>query len=108
MDNLQLVSNIDPNDFPEGFSVADPNSSAGGGGKHGLLEQALTPDALARLRRIKLVKRGKAAAVENAIVTMVVSGKLSAAIIEGKLTRLLERGNAKKRREPQRHTQNSI
>lgn len=87
--------------------MADPNAPAAGGGggasasngedaqKQAVLEQALTPDALARLRRIKLVKPSKAAAVENAIVNMAVSGKLSAAITEGKLIELLERGNAK-------------
>lgn len=112
MDNLQPVSNLDPSDVPAGFSMADPNggtthAAAGGGAaddaqnnaaqqqQQAILEQALTPDALARLRRIKLVKPAKAAAVERAICNMAASGKLAAVITEGKLIEMLERGNAK-------------
>lgn len=112
MDNLQPVSNLDPSDVPAGFSMADPNggtthAAAGGGAaddaqnnaaqqqQQAILEQALTPDALARLRRINLVKPAKAAAVERAICNMAASGKLAAVITEGKLIEMLERGNAK-------------
>jgi len=111
MDNLQPVSHLDPNDVPEGFTVADPNSSAGsgsagaaassGGGsadqdaqKKAILEQALTPDALARLNRIKLVKADKARKVSHAIVQMALAGQLPGRINEGKLIELLERGSA--------------
>lgn len=111
MDNLQPVSNIDPSDLPDGFSASNPvgPSSAQGGAdggsgaqrqqeieeqKQAILEQALTPDALARLRRIKLVKPEKASQVENGIAAMAMSGKLPGRINEGKLIEMLERGNA--------------
>jgi len=98
-------------EIPEGFTAADPNNSsaaaAGGGGGGGgaaaqaeaaeaqreaILQQALTPDALARLRRIKLVKPDKAKAVENAIASMAMQGRLPGQINEGKLVEMLERG----------------
>lgn len=66
MDNI-TPANIDPKelDLPDGFTSADPNATGGesAGGKsetqgkeeqkQAILQQALTPDALARLRRIK-------------------------------------------------------
>ena len=104
MDNLQPVSDLQPGDIPEGFTATDPH---GGGAnpkqqqkqqaeeqKQAILEQALDPDALARLRRIKLVKPEKAGKVENAIAAMAMSGKLPGLINEGKLIEMLERGNA--------------
>jgi programmed cell death protein 5 len=64
MDNLAPVN---PDELPDGYSVADPNAAAGGNNqqkssegqqkeqqKQAVLEQALTTDALARLRRIKV------------------------------------------------------
>ena len=62
MDNLDPVN---PDELPDGFSAADPNAAGGGPQKsseaqqkeqqkQAILEQALTPDALARLRRIKV------------------------------------------------------
>lgn len=104
MDKLRPVSDLAPSDIPEGFSAADPH---GGGSeqhqkqqqmeqqKQAILEQALTPDALARLRRIKLVKADKVAKLENAIASMAASGKLPGPINEGKLIEMLERGSAK-------------
>jgi programmed cell death protein 5 len=97
---------IDPNDLPEGFKTQDPH---GGGSSNNasaqkqqmqeqhqaVLQQALTPDALARLNRIKIVKQGKAQVLENAIVSMAMSGKLQGQINEGKLIEMLERGSAK-------------
>jgi programmed cell death protein 5 len=68
MNNI-TPANIDPKelDLPDGFTSADPNATGGGstgGGKseaqgkeeqkQAILQQALTPDALARLRRIKV------------------------------------------------------
>ena len=111
MNNLQPVSSIDPSDLPEGFTTSDsplgaPSSSKNENAavaqrqqemeaqKQAILEQALTPDALARLRRIKLVKQEKALQVENAIASMALSGKLPGPINEGKLIEMLERGNA--------------
>lgn len=116
MDNLQPVSHLDPNDVPEGFTVADPNaasSAAAGGGapssrsgtagsraaereaqQQAVLEQALTPDALARLNRIKLVKADKAQKVSSAIVQTALRGQLPGRISEGKLIEMLERGSA--------------
>ena len=110
MDNLKPISN--PNEIPEGFSRVDPNAagaaSGGGGGGGGagggsnnreeqmqmILEQALTSDALARLRRIKLVK--DVTTVEKTIVSMVMTGKLLEPITEGKLIEMLERSNMAK------------
>jgi hypothetical protein len=62
MDNLEPVN---PDELPDGYSAADPNATGGGPQKsseaqqkelqkQAVLEQALTPDALARLRRIKV------------------------------------------------------
>jgi programmed cell death protein 5 len=108
MDKLQPVSNLDPNDIPAGFTVADPNrpasasaasAAAAEGGdsaaaqKLAVLEQALTMEARARLRRIQLVKPDKAAAVESVIYNLAMSGKLPGPISEDKLIELLERKN---------------
>jgi programmed cell death protein 5 len=113
MDNIAPAL-IDPSELPDGFSSSDPNAGAGGGGgassshaseqqakqaavaqqRESVLEQALTADALARLRRIKMVKEQKAKSVENAIVNLAMSGKLPGPITEGKLIEMLERGNA--------------
>jgi programmed cell death protein 5 len=61
--------------------------------KQMILEQACTQEALARLGRIKMVKPGKAASVENAIVSMAMQGRLQGGKInEGKLIEMLERG----------------
>lgn len=102
MDNLEPVTKIDPSQLPEGFSAADPNEAAAPSQqnqqdeqKESVLQQALTPDALARLRRIKLVKDKKATQVENAIVRLAMSGQLPGRINEGKLIEMLERGSAK-------------
>jgi len=63
---------VRPEDIPDGFSSADPtnNGGAGGGGdpkqaesqakqeqRRSVLEQALTPEALARLGTIKVRSR---------------------------------------------------
>jgi programmed cell death protein 5 len=118
MNNLQPVSDLDPSDLPEGFTTVPGaagsplNHSGSGGGtgaasagsrqqqqadadaqKQAILEQALTPDALARLRRIKLVKMEKAVHLENVIASMALSGKLPGQINEGKLIEMLERGS---------------
>lgn len=105
---LQPVSNIDDDIIPAGFTKNDPNSgsrqsNAGGGApssggnddlqKQAILEQALTPEALERLRRIKLVKEKNVIALENTIVSMAMSGKLPGRINEGKLVEMLERRN---------------
>jgi programmed cell death protein 5 len=106
MDNME-ASSINPNDMPAGFSSVDPTGAAnasqqggkGGGSqqqqteqKEAILQQALTPEALARLRRIKLVKPPKAAQLENALVNMAVNGKLPGRVSEAKLIEMLERG----------------
>ena len=101
MDHLQPAS-IDPSDLPEGFSTgggAGGNSEAASKQaaaeeqRQAILEQVLTPDALARLRRIKLVKQAKAEQLEKAIVSMAMTGKLPGTISEDKLIEMLERGN---------------
>lgn len=69
MDNL-APANVDPSELPDGFFSADPNAPATANGaasgainaeaqgkeeqKQAILQQALSPDALARLRRIKV------------------------------------------------------
>ncbi|KAL3925938.1 MAG: hypothetical protein SGARI_005759, partial [Bacillariaceae sp.] len=104
MDNL-APSNVAPEDLPEGFTAADPNSAGGASQqneadfkkqaiqeqKQMILEQALDSDALARLGRIKMVKPSKASEIENTIVSMAVQGKLPGKINEAKLIEILER-----------------
>mmetsp|Transcript_24432 Transcript_24432/g.37358 ORF Transcript_24432/g.37358 Transcript_24432/m.37358 type:complete len:152 (-) Transcript_24432:472-927(-) len=110
-----MDSNVRPDEIPDGFSAADPTGmgggapgGGGGGGPGGgggdqaqqaaakaeqrrsVLEQALTPEAIARLGTLKLVKPEKASAVEALIANMAMSGKLSAKINEGKLIEMLE------------------
>jgi hypothetical protein len=62
MDKL-APANLKSEELPAGFSSADPNNAASGVDaeargedeqKQAILQQALTPDALARLRRIKV------------------------------------------------------
>mmetsp|Transcript_13682 Transcript_13682/g.37820 ORF Transcript_13682/g.37820 Transcript_13682/m.37820 type:complete len:135 (-) Transcript_13682:222-626(-) len=100
---------ISPQDIPDGFKAQDPHNGAAGGDaanaaaqkqameeqKQAVLQQALTPDALARLNRIKLVKEAKAKALEASIVNMAMSGRLPGRINEGKLIEMLERGSAR-------------
>lgn len=99
MDNFEPVSKIDPNEIPDGFTSGEapqnPEQEARKEQMQSILQQALTADALARLGRIKLVKKQKAEQLEAAIVNMAVSGKLPGKINEGKLIEMLERGNAK-------------
>ena len=65
MDNRLAPANVDASDLPSGFSIADPNGAGGSVEQEGqaqqrqaqkdaILQQALTPDALERLRRIKV------------------------------------------------------
>jgi DNA-binding TFAR19-related protein (PDSD5 family) len=117
MDNFQPVSKVDPNELPEGFSVRDPNAktAAGTGGpggedqqhelqKEAILAQALTTNALERLRRIKLVR--SVDAVERAILQM--APRLTERINEGKLIEMLERGNRSKQQAAQQASAISI
>ena len=106
MNNL-APSHVSSDEVPEGFTKFDPNRANGGGGnneaelkkqaikeqKQMILEQAMDSSALARLGRIRMVKPEKAASVENMIVSMVVQGKLSGKITEGKLIEILERSS---------------
>lgn len=102
--NFQAVSQVDPSSLPAGFSVNDPNQTPQQAAQKlqqdeqasNILSQALSPDALARLKRIKLVKPDKIAAIEKAIVHMALNGKLAAPMSEGKLIELLERSNHSK------------
>ena len=110
MENLTHAT-IDPSELPQGFQAAVP--SQGGAAASGqqqqqqqaaaaeeqrlaILQQALTAEALARLRRIKLVKESNAKQVENGIIAMAMNGKLPARITEAKLIEMLERGSAAK------------
>lgn len=114
MNGLQPVSDLDPSELPEGFTTEATGMIGGPAGAHdataqrlrqqqqqadmdahkqAILEQALTSDALARLRRIKLVKPDRAVQLENVIASMAMSGKLTGPINEGKLIEMLERGS---------------
>eukprot|EP00580_Thalassiosira_gravida_P019127 CAMPEP_0201671122 /NCGR_PEP_ID=MMETSP0494-20130426/28650_1 /ASSEMBLY_ACC=CAM_ASM_000839 /TAXON_ID=420259 /ORGANISM="Thalassiosira gravida, Strain GMp14c1" /LENGTH=150 /DNA_ID=CAMNT_0048152385 /DNA_START=36 /DNA_END=488 /DNA_ORIENTATION=+ len=101
-------ANVAASEVPDGFSLAGPGgngggASAGGGGgannqaqqqrdaqRQSILEQAMTPDALARLRRVKLVKKERANAVESMIANMALQGKIDTKVTEGKLIEMLE------------------
>ena len=82
MDNIS-PAHIDPKelDLPDGFTSANPNATGGGsagGGKseaqekeeqkQAILQQALTPDALARLRRIKVLYAADEAHLSERII----------------------------------------
>lgn len=118
-------STLRPDEIPEGFSAFDPTDSARAGvpsslstsasatggasqtpaqtstnaaqeeQRRAILEQALTPEALARLGTIKLVKPEKASAVEGLIASMAMRGQIQARINEGKLIEMLEGIGAK-------------
>ncbi|KAI2505883.1 hypothetical protein MHU86_8579 [Fragilaria crotonensis] len=101
MENRLAPANVDAGDLPSGFSIADPSGTSVSAEqdsqalqrqaqKDAILQQALTPDALERLRRIKLVKAEKATAVENLISSMAIQGKLPGRINEGRLIEMLE------------------
>lgn len=96
-------ADVAPSDLPDGFSLAGPGGAAGGGGGAGaeqaaqrdaqrqsILQQAMTPDALARLRRVKIVKKERASAVEAMIANMAISGKMDSKVTEGQLIEMLE------------------
>lgn len=98
--NIQPVTNLQPGDLPEGFTAIDPSaaaskteSAAQAEQKQSILQQVLTPEALARLGRIKLVNQARATQVENGIVALAMSGKLQGQINEAKLVELLERSS---------------
>jgi programmed cell death protein 5 len=112
--NMQPTS-IDLQDLPAGFTATDPygGSSSSSSNNHrdgdtsqqqnqerqdqikeSVLSQALTPDALERLRRIKLVKPTKAIQIENSIASLAISGQLSGRITDAKLIEMIERQNA--------------
>ena len=96
---------IDPKDLPAGFTLQDPhgrnNTNSAGAGtnasmqqqqqKQNILEQVMEPDALARLRRIQLVKPQKATMLENAIIQLATTNKLTEPISDGKFIEMLER-----------------
>lgn len=103
-----LSHNLDPEDVPAGFTLGNPlGGGAPASGSDGsaaaasqkqqqqesILEQALTADARARLRRIQLVKPSKAAAVEAIICNMAMAGQLPGPITEDKLIQMLEQRN---------------
>jgi programmed cell death protein 5 len=99
MDKL-TPANLKSEELPAGFSSADPNNAASGADaeahgedeqKQAILQQALTPDALARLRRIKLVKPERVTKIENQIVSLALQGKLPGPINEGRIIEMLER-----------------
>mmetsp|Transcript_12825 Transcript_12825/g.27718 ORF Transcript_12825/g.27718 Transcript_12825/m.27718 type:complete len:172 (-) Transcript_12825:244-759(-) len=122
--DTKISTEVSPDEIPEGFTAAPldgsagPAAAAGGAGaraagagaagagnaeqaaqaealrRQSILEQAMDTDALARLRRIKLVKPEKATHVEKMIASMAVQGRLPGRITEGKLIEMLEGLNA--------------
>jgi programmed cell death protein 5 len=94
---------IDPQDLPAGFTLQDPHSNSNNNSntnagaavqqqqRQSILEQVMEPDALARLRRIQLVKPKKAQMLENAIIQLATSNTLTAPISDGKFVEMLER-----------------
>ena len=66
--------------------------------KQSILEQVMEPDALARLRRIQLVKPQKATMLENAIIQLATTNKLTEPITDGKFVEMLERQLAQEHR----------
>jgi len=97
------MGDVAPSEIPDGFSMAGPGGAAGGGGgaaadqaaqrdaqRQSILQQAMTPDALARLRRLKIVKKERATAVEAMIANMALQGKMESKVTEGKLIEMLE------------------
>jgi len=100
-----VSDDISPSELPDGFTPADPSGHAaapraGGGGndaaaartaqRQSVLEQSMTSDALARLRRVKLVKPERVAGVEAMIENMALNGKLQTKVSESKLIEMLE------------------
>jgi len=91
-------SDISPDEIPEGFTTGvgsgatdqQTESQKRELQRRAILEQALTPEALARLGTIRLVKPDKVTTVERNIVSMAMSGKLTGKINEGKLIEMLE------------------
>lgn len=102
--NFQPVSQLNPQELPDGFTMHDPHQSSSdvGGGNaeqqqqkaqvEAMLEQMLTGPALARLRRVRMVRPQQAAIVEKTLIGM--APRLTERVSEGKLIELLERGNA--------------
>mmetsp|Transcript_21121 Transcript_21121/g.29596 ORF Transcript_21121/g.29596 Transcript_21121/m.29596 type:complete len:141 (+) Transcript_21121:85-507(+) len=108
-----ITQDLKPDEIPEGFSAIDPTKgpapAAGNKGqtsaaqekeaqKRSILEQALTPEALARLGTIKLVKPEKVSGVESLLVSLAMSGKIGGRINEGKLIEMLEGIDAKQKK----------
>ena len=98
---------VDASEVPEGFTNHDPNAGGGqAGGQAGgkgqpsaaereqqmqsILEQVLDDGAYDRLKRIKMVKKEKAVAVENMICQAAMAGKIQGKISEMKLIDMLE------------------
>ena len=98
MENLAPTT-IQPNEIPEGFTAATSSTTDSSASdrdrerelqREAILEAALTPEALERLKRIKFVKLEKASKVEAMVLSMAMQGKLSAPINEGKLIEMIE------------------
>lgn len=102
-----MDSNFSPDELPDGFSTIDPTTGSSASQRdsaqqlakeeqrRGILEQALSAEALARLGTIKLVNPKKASAVESLVLSMAMSGKIDSRISENKLIEMLEGIGAK-------------
>jgi programmed cell death protein 5 len=123
--NQSLVdasTGLDPTDLPAGVTLQDPhggnhNLSSNGNSapnsnatatqqqqqqqqqqKQSILEQVMEPDALARLRRIQMVKPQRAKMLENAMIQLASSNQLTEPISDGKFVEMLERQVAQENR----------
>lgn len=98
-------ADIAPSDLPDGFTLEGPGQAFEGSGgrsratdrtaeqdaqRQAILEQVMTPGALARLRRVKIVKKERALAIEVMIANMVMQKKMDSKVTEGKLIEMLE------------------
>ncbi|KAH8063494.1 hypothetical protein JL722_2668 [Aureococcus anophagefferens] len=83
-----------------GFS-ADPNQQAQkqeqDAQKAQILKQILTPEALERLGRVKIVKTAKAEALEMKLIQMAMKGEIQKQVTEDVLINMLEAAGAEDR-----------
>ena len=95
------MQGISAGEIPEGFSSVDPNAGGGKAAEPGkaeaqeaqkqqILMSILDADALERLKRIGIVRKEKAVAIENMLVQAAMAGKIPGRVTEAKLIEMLE------------------
>ena len=93
------MSGIDASEMPAGFTAGDPNKGGANKGAENaarviaILEQILDGPAYERLKRIKLVRKEKAAQIEAQLVNAAMNGTLQGKISEAKLIEMIEGGD---------------